>query len=132
MVAIIGVLAALAVPRNRDMVERARVAKAIGDLRAIASDLFGSDTLPPSLAAIGRGGLLDPWGNPYVYTPFPAGKVVPGSARKDRFLVPINSSFDLYSKGKDGQSVSPLTATASRDDVIMANDGGYFGLASKY
>ena len=29
--------------------------------------------------------------------------------------------------GKDGQSVPPLTAGASKDDVIWANDGGFCG-----
>jgi len=133
VVAIVGVLTAIAVPRGRDLVERARVAKAIGDLRAIAQDLSGLDSLPVSLASIGRGAMLDPWGNAYVYNPFPPGRRgAPPGARKDRFLVPINSAFDLYSKGKDGRSVSPLTAASSRDDVIMANDGGFFGLASRY
>jgi general secretion pathway protein G len=135
VVAIIGVLTAIAVPRGRDIVERARVAKAIGDLRAIAQDLTGLDSLPASLASIGRATLLDPWGRPYVYNPFPTsgkGKGPPPGARKDRFLVPINSAFDLYSTGKDGKSVAPLTASMSRDDVVMANDGGYFGLASRY
>jgi len=46
--------------------------------------------------------------------------------------VPLNSTYDLYSKGKDGASASPLTAKASADDVIRANDGGYIGLASGY
>jgi general secretion pathway protein G len=49
--------------------------------------------------------------------------------RKDRFLVPINSDFDLYSMGKDGESVPPLTAQKSRDDIIRANDGAYIGPA---
>ena len=60
----------------------------------------------------------------------PCGSI--GHARKDRFLVPINSDFDLYSMGKDGQSVSPLTAQKSHDDIIRANDGGYYGLASNF
>lgn len=133
VVAIIGVLSALGIPKYHDAIERARVAKAIGDLSAIATDLYSQDVLPASLSAIGRGTLLDPWGNPYVYNPFPVGKKgAPPGARKDRFLVPINSMFDLYSKGADGLSVSPLTAARSRDDVIMANDGGYFGLARNY
>lgn len=133
MVAIIGILSALGVPKYHDAIDRAKVAKAIGDLRAIAIDLNGLDSLPPSLASIGRGTLLDPWGHPYVYYPFPTGKKgPPPGARKDRFLVPINSMFDLYSVGKDGNSVAPLTAKASRDDVIMANDGGFYGLASNY
>jgi general secretion pathway protein G len=46
--------------------------------------------------------------------------------------VPINSDFDLYSLGKDGKSAGPLTALASRDDVILANDGRFVGLASDY
>jgi general secretion pathway protein G len=133
VMAIVGVLSALALPKYHDMAERAQVAKAIGDLRAIAIDVSGLDTLPPSLAAISRGGMLDPWGNQYVYFPFPTTKKGhPAGARKDRFLVPINSAFDLYSMGKDGRSVAPLTAAHSRDDVIMANDGGFFGLARNY
>ena len=55
-----------------------------------------------------------------------------GGMRKDRFLVPINTYFDLYSMGKDGKSVPPLTAQASQDDVLWANDGGFIGLASQY
>ena len=47
-------------------------------------------------------------------------------------LVPLNSTYDLYSKGKDGASASALNAHASGDDVIRANDGGYIGLASGY
>jgi len=34
--------------------------------------------------------------------------------------------------GKDGASVPPLTAKASRDDIIRANDGRFIGLASDY
>jgi general secretion pathway protein G len=55
-----------------------------------------------------------------------------GSIRKDKNLVPINSDFDLYSKGPDGKSTPPLTAKDSLDDIVRANDGGYFGVASKY
>jgi general secretion pathway protein G len=134
VVAIIGVLASMAIPRYRTQVEKARVAKAIGDLRAIASDLNGIIPLPSSLAAIGRAGYLDPWGRPYVFYPFPpsTGGATPGGARMDRFLHPLNSMFDLYSKGKDGASSLPLTAKASHDDVIFANDGGFYGLASNY
>ena len=55
-----------------------------------------------------------------------------GKMRKDRFLNPLNSDFDLYSMGPDGQSRSPLVAKASRDDVIRANDGQYFGRAAYY
>ena len=52
--------------------------------------------------------------------------------RKDRFLVPINTNFDLYSMGPDGKSVPPLTAQASQDDIIWASDGEYIGPAAQY
>ncbi len=56
----------------------------------------------------------------------------PAQPRKDRFLVPINSDFDLYSMGKDRESVAPLTAKKSHDDVVRANDGAFVGLASEF
>jgi general secretion pathway protein G len=34
--------------------------------------------------------------------------------------------------GKDGDSVSPLKAKASRDDILRANDGAFVGLAATY
>jgi general secretion pathway protein G len=34
--------------------------------------------------------------------------------------------------GKDGKTAAPLTAKASRDDVIRANDGRFIGLGSEY
>jgi general secretion pathway protein G len=55
-----------------------------------------------------------------------------GGARKDRFLVPINSDFDIYSMGRDGQTIAPLTAPKSHDDIIRASDGGFYGLAAYF
>ncbi len=131
VVTIIGTIVAMAVPKTHDMIERARVAKAIGDIQAMAIDIQSLDTLPDALTVFGPV-RLDPWGNPYQYNKFDPDKRVPQGARRDRFLVPINSDFDLYSMGKDGNSVPALTANSSQDDVILANDGGYVGLASKY
>jgi general secretion pathway protein G len=56
----------------------------------------------------------------------------PSQPRKDRFLVPINTDFDLYSMGRDGESVPALTAAKSRDDVVRAANGSFIGLASKF
>jgi general secretion pathway protein G len=55
-----------------------------------------------------------------------------GNLRKDRFLVPINTDFDLYSMGEDGRSVGPLRARHSRDDIVRASNGRYVGTASGY
>ena len=59
-------------------------------------------------------------------------KTQTGKPRKDRFLVPVNSDFDLYSVGKDGRTAAPFTAKMSKDDVVRAMDGGYVGLASEF
>jgi general secretion pathway protein G len=129
---IMGTLAALAVPRTHDALVRAQVARAIEDIHGIEISVndFWSDQerLPTTLAEVGRADVLDPWGRPYVYQPTTG----VGGARKDRFLVPLNSDYDLYSLGADGQSSAPLSAASSKDDVIRANDGSYIGLGKDY
>lgn len=55
-----------------------------------------------------------------------------GNARKDRFLVPINSDFDLYSVGPDGLTQASLANRDSLDDVIRAADGAFYGLAENF
>ena len=131
VMAIIGSLAAIGIPRYRTVVEQARVAKAIGDIQALGLSLKAQDSLPDNIASIGTIP-LDPWGRAYVYNKFDPTRNVPQGARRDRFLVPINSDFDLYSVGPDGASSPPLNAGPSRDDVVWANDGGFIGLASQY
>jgi len=134
-VMIIGILSGLGISQYHKGVDRARVAAAIGDITAISfaiSEYRSSyRQLPASLADVGYGDRLDPWGQPYQYLRL-GGPGSTGQARKDRALVPINSDYDLYSVGADGESVAPLTAAASQDDVIRANNGGYVGLASGY
>ncbi|MBK8508448.1 MAG: prepilin-type N-terminal cleavage/methylation domain-containing protein [Candidatus Competibacteraceae bacterium] len=75
--------------------------------------------------------LQDPWGQTYQYLNITTVKGV-GQVRKDHNLVPLNTDYDLYSMGKDGKSVSPLTAKASQDDIVRANNGAFVGLASDY
>ncbi len=128
---ITGTLAGLAMPKLHNVIEKARVAKAIGDLKALSTDISSMEPLPNSLADAGRGGFFDPWGNPYQYMKL-GGAKTKGAARKDKFLVPLNTDFDLYSMGPDGVSFPALTAKPSKDDIIRANDGGYVGPASSY
>ncbi|GKS68629.1 type II secretion system protein GspG [Nitrosomonas sp. PY1] len=138
VMAIISVLAVVAVPVYSDYIDRARAVQAITDISAIAKSLviyqMSVGKLPATLVEVGAQGYLDPWKNPYQYLNLsdPSDKNSKGKARKDHNLVPINSDFDLYSMGKDGRSVSPLTAKASRDDIVRANNGRYVGLASEY
>ncbi|HQU98243.1 MAG TPA: prepilin-type N-terminal cleavage/methylation domain-containing protein [Nitrosomonas sp.] len=138
VIAIIGILVAIAVPAYNDYIYQAKATQAVTDISAIGKSLvvyqMNSGKFPSSLAEVGAQDLLDPWGNHYQYLNLsdPNNKSVKGKARKDHNLVPINSDFDLYSMGKDGKSTSPLTAKASRDDIVRANNGRYIGLASKY
>lgn len=134
VVAIIATLTAIAIGIYGNVTERSKVAKAIADLRVMDGEIAAFEgehgRLPTSLAEVNHGSLKDPWGNPYEYLEFST--TSPGARRKDHFLVPLNSTYDLYSKGRDGESSPPLTASSSRDDVVRANDGGFFGLASTY
>jgi general secretion pathway protein G len=131
VMAIVGTLAALALPRLTSVIEQARVARAIADIRVIQAAIDGAEPEPATLADVGYGNKLDPWGRPYVYNPFVA-RGRPGSSRRDRFLVPLNTAYDLYSVGRDGLTRTPLTVPVSHDDVIRANDGGFIGLARRY
>lgn len=182
VMAVLGTLAAIAVPQYFMALEKARVTRAIADIRALDRELqvykLTTGTLPARLADLRPDIVFDPWGRPYVYLPLSGspGTRSPGSggggggtgsaggggrgggrgggtgggagaggggagsggsgaigqARKDRNLVPINSDFDLYSVGRDGQTAPALTAKVSQDDIVRANNGGFVGLASDY
>jgi general secretion pathway protein G len=134
-IGILAVTAAIGLPSYMAYKQRAYVAAATTDIMTIATAINRYNTVnnspPPDLATIGFDTLLDPWGRPYVYLSF-TGLNGNGQMRKDKNLVPLNTQYDLYSVGADGQSRPPLTVPVSKDDVILANDGNYIGLASKY
>jgi general secretion pathway protein G len=131
-ICIAGLLVAIATPFYLRYLERARVAVAISDMQAIEGALYNffanNQQLPNTLAQINMATFCDPWGNPYQYLRIYGGDTKgKGAFRKDHFMVPVNTDFDLYSKGKDGASVSPFTAKSSQDDVVRAFNGGYMG-----
>jgi general secretion pathway protein G len=134
-ISIILTIAAIAVPNLMAAIDQARIAKAVGDIKALEGDIALYEiifqVLPDDLSQVGYANRLDPWGSPYEYLNHTTMKGN-GQARKDRFLVPLNSDYDLYSAGKDRSSVSPLTAKVSQDDIIRASDGSYTGLASQF
>ncbi|MBI1822922.1 MAG: prepilin-type N-terminal cleavage/methylation domain-containing protein [Nitrospirae bacterium] len=135
---ILGILAAISIPLYSNYQEKMRIDQAKADIYILQLKIQAyyseRDQFPDTLADAGQAGYLDPWGNPYQYFRIANQKksTVMQNARKDHFLVPINSTYDLYSMGNDGQSKKPLTAKASHDDIIRANDGNYIGLASDY
>jgi len=138
VVAIISTLLSVAIPGTSNMLHRAYISRACGEISIMSlkltDHLIDYGVLPETLEELDIPTLTDPWGNPYQYLIIMGRKKseISGKWRKDHFLVPLNYDFDLYSMGKDGKSVAPLTAKASHDDIVRANNGDYIGLASKY
>jgi len=132
--AILGVVAGIALPSYTRYRDRVAVAQATSDIIgmhvALQRYIDDNRTPPDDLTRIGAAGKLDPWGRPYAYLNLQTAGI--SKARKNKNLVPINTQYDLYSNGKDGDTTPPLTAAKSRDDVILANDGGFIGQASDY
>lgn len=139
-VCIVGIVSAIAIPNYLRYTEKSKETTAISDINAIAFKLKAimvedPSALPADLSAFQSVlalSLLDPWGNPYRYVRFYGHPENLNAMRKDHNLHPINTDFDLYSMGPDGQSVTPLTGGPSRDDIIRANDGAFIGKASTY
>jgi general secretion pathway protein G len=126
-------IGSFAIPAFHGYVERSRVARAVSDIGTISLQLYrwqqDTSMLPASLADAGLAG-DDPWGRPYIYVR--AADASQSHRRKDGELAPLNSDFDLYSLGADGESALALPAAPSRDDVVRADDGAYIGLAVNY
>lgn len=134
---VFSLLAALAVPAYTGMVNRGRVAGAIGDVGSIAVQIErfavnNNDRLPANLNELLMDIPKDPWGNDYQYLNIRAAGPGNGPFRKDGNLNPINTDFDLYSMGADGASAGPLSAKKSRDDIVRANNGAFIGLGEDY
>jgi general secretion pathway protein G len=136
-VTILGTLIAIAVPWYEGYREQARISSAIGDLRILDNQLksyrMSNEQLPDSLTQVPQGDRKDPWGNTYEYLRIEGKETeTTGKVRADKSMNPINTDFDLYSKGVDGATSRQLTSQKGRDDVVRANDGNYFGLGSNF
>lgn len=129
---IIGILMSMTMNKSQAAMLAAKNAQAAVEIMELMTAIddyeLENDMLPPTLAAIGEGGKLDPWGRAYVY------EIITDilTARKDKFLVPVNTGYDLYSAGADGRSRRAFSAEVSIDDIVRAGDGSYVGLAAGY
>ena len=135
VLAILGILAGLAVPIFLGQREKLQSEEVIGDIRLIelkVNQYIAEYGLPPpslnDLRGIKR---KDPWGNNYRYLKI-QGVLTPVGVRKDRNLHPINSDYDLYSMGPDGETAQNLQNPKSYDDLIRANNGRFVGKAVDY
>jgi general secretion pathway protein G len=133
VIAVLGTLLAIFAPGFFAELRRNKVERAIVDLRILVSEIriWGEgQAYPDSLDQLETTTRRDPWGQPYQYLRIEGSNR--GQWRKDRFLVPLNSDYDLYSMGPDGKSRPPLTAAVSRDDIVRAGDGAFIGPAEEY
>lgn len=132
--AIIGILVTISTSSYLSYLNKVRINDVIIDLRLLERDLILfkelNGELPNSLEKLGTGDHFDRWGNPYQYLRVADANT--GQLRKDHNMVPVNTDYDLYSMGEDGESRPPFTAKVSKDDIIRANDGEFVGLVSDY
>ncbi len=132
--AIVGVLSKISLETYQDYTENAKVKLSKEQIAAMSAkiSLYWEDAreYPDSLADVGMAGMLDPWDRPYRYLNLD--KNGNGGARRDKNLNPLNSDFDLYSTGKDGETRLPVSQKDSLDDVLRANDGRFIDLAKNY
>jgi general secretion pathway protein G len=123
------------IPLYTAYIEKARITRTAEEVSTLQKEIqmykLSKKVLPRRLSDIRDAGLVDPYGRPYQYHNFTHADEKE-KRRKDRFMVPLNTEYDLYSVGRDGKSEPPLTARESHDDIVLANDGIYIGPASEY
>ena len=124
----ISVDAAVACVSNR--VEQNRIERAKEEIARLGVEIEAyrarHHELPGSLGELGTAVPLDPWGHAYEYVNFDAGGTV---GQRSFEGLPINSEYDLYSRGADGRTEANLRSEAARDDIVRARDGTYVGPA---
>ncbi len=132
-IAILGIIASLAIPSFSDYVDRTNNADAMSDISVIQGAIerfqVANNRFPNNLAEIGLATKVDAWGNTYSYINlfnFP-GNI--RGARRDLLNIPINSDYDLYSKGKDTLTRQPISGT---DDIVRGRNGRFIGEAEDY
>ncbi|PHS68754.1 MAG: prepilin-type cleavage/methylation domain-containing protein [Methylophaga sp.] len=132
-IAIMAILVSIAQSSYRSYIDKANTSKAIANIAYIALLIerykTENNALPPDLNTVNAP--TDPWDTPYQYLDMST-VMGNGAKRKDKNLVPLNTDYDLYSKGADGKSASPLTSAKSQDDIVRANNGGFIGKAENY
>jgi general secretion pathway protein G len=134
---IASLLLTIAVPAYEVQSQRAKISRAVGEIGTISIEierfrLKNLDRAPDSLAELDIQIALDPWGEPYRYLNIMKAGPAAGALRKDGKLKPLNTDFDLYSMGMDRDSKGPLSANASRDDIVRANNGAFIGLGDAF
>ena len=88
---ILAILILTVIPSMNIFIHKVRVTRCIAEIRGLHKDIEAyvgdKGSYPNSLNDFGRGGQLDPWGNPYQYR-------YPGTHNPDK--------YDVWSWGPDG------------------------------
>jgi general secretion pathway protein G len=140
VLAVLATLAGIAAAGYRSYRTTSQNDAAKRDILEIATGIeryhIANNSWPNSLANVGYSEKLDPWGNKYIYERIPSllkNVSIGGTMlRQDANLKPINTFYDLYSKGADGETTNNISVPISHDDVIRARDGEFIGLAKDY
>jgi len=129
------VLAGFALPAYTDSVDRAKAGEAMQEMGQIAAEIerfyTANFNYPDSLADLGLSNdqRRDPWGKNYLYTDLSGADAKP---RRDANGNPVNTDYDLLSRGKDGVSARRFNKPNAQDDVVRAGNGSFIGHPSDY
>lgn len=99
------------------------------EVRAFATSV--TDSLPRVVASNEVDDLAGAIASSLSFSIF-VGVPVAATRRCDRFMYPLNTDYDLFSLGPNGRTAVSLGEAVGQDDVIRANNGGFFGIASDY
>jgi len=126
-----------ATPAYLYLVDKGRTDKAMDEIKEMQRDVDRfrrkNNRYPDSLTETYPESPIDPWGNPYHYLNIKNASN-PGAInpRTDNNFIPLNVDYDLFSEGADTDSLSPIGASESRDDIIRGKNGDFVGLAADY
>jgi general secretion pathway protein G len=137
---IVGILAAIAIPNYLNYIKKADERTTISDIQFIEAKIkeimAEGGPPPPDIASLNLGErLIDRWGHPYKYLVLyglTTHQAKAAGCRKRKNLNPINTDFDLYSMGPDGETQENLKAAKGKDDIVRADEGAYIGIADDY
>ena len=137
IVAILGILASIAIVIYQDYKTKAKNSAAVAQITNLSMALTNyraeQGVYPDDLSQIPGGNQLDPWQQPFQYLNIEnGGSNWHGKCRRDRNLNPLNTDYDLYSVGADGQTAKQVNNKVSLDDIIRANNGSFIGLGADF
>lgn len=125
--------AGAALPSVANRIEERRIERAVSGIEAIEASLDRyraiHNELPDSLEQLDQPAPLDPWGRAYEYVNFSTRGLT-----EQRFYhnLPLNSDYDLYSRGGKGSTDLMINAEPARDNIVRGRDGEFVGLATEF